>query len=243
MSLSLTAWAHENPGGGQRGDSGAESSLGPNPAIRSMTEVPNLEASRAYRYRLQITIAALAFGWTASLFTLPILKEHSHLDHLLDAVAWILLLAGMGLRAWASHEISGKKKVVIVTTGAYAFCRNPLYWGTFLIACSQLAFLRTISFALAMMLPVLVYLFGVIPAEERYLAAVLGDEYRLYCDQTARWIPHWRSAASQDTHPVLSPAYYRELATLACWFVLPVVAELICYLRELPNWPHWSLLR
>jgi protein-S-isoprenylcysteine O-methyltransferase Ste14 len=208
-----------------------------------MSDVPKLKASMAYRYRLPITIVALICGWISSLFTIPLVKEHSRLDHQLDALAWGLLLAGIAVRAWASREISGKKKDVVVSTGPYALCRNPLYWGTFLIACSQLAFLRTAAFGLALCIPVIVYITGVVPAEERYLTAALGEKYEHYCQRTARWFPWWHPDALRGSACSGSRAYYRELATLACWIVLPGAAETICYLRELPNWPHWTLLK
>lgn len=208
-----------------------------------MPDVPNLKASLAYRCRLPLTLIVLVCGWTAALFTLPIVKEHSLLDHVLDGLAWLLLLIGMFIRAWASHEISGKKAMVVVSTGPYALCRNPLYWGTFFIACSQLTFLRTVSFALLMVPVVLVYIRGVVPAEERRLVAVLGEAYERYCQQTARWLPRWHADAIRSSPEPNARPYLRELTTLAWWLLLPGIAEAICYLRELPTWPHWSWLR
>lgn len=203
-----------------------------------MPESTILTHSLAYRYRLPVTIFFLLLGWMGALFSRPLVPEHTPLDHGLDLIAWFLLFSGLGIRAWASREISGRKKVTIVKTGPYALCRNPLYWGTFLIAVSQLFFLRSLTFALGIIVPVEFYILGVVPAEERFLQETLGTDYLDYCHATPRWWPKWNSAAW-----ILSPlqsrrAFHRELSSLACWFLLPGIAELICYLRELPRWPH-----
>lgn len=204
-----------------------------------MPESNILNRSLAYRCRLGVTILFLWLGWAGALFSKPLILEHTPLDHLLDLVAWILLLAGLGIRAWASREISGRKKVTIVKSGPYALCRNPLYWGTFLIALSQLFFLKSLAFAFAIIVPTELYVLGVVPAEERFLSATLGSDYQDYCRSTPRWWPKWNSAVLSHT-PLESPqAFRRELGSLTCWFLLPAVAELICYLRELPGWPHF----
>lgn len=205
-----------------------------------MPDAVSLKMSFAYRQRLPITILALFAGWLASLYSKPFIKEHSSSDHWLDLLAWLILVLGIAIRGWSSREISGRKKTAVVCTGPYALCRNPLYWGTFFIALSQLLFLRTIAFGLIMLIPVSLYIFGVVPAEERFLTWKLGSEYLDYCDRTPRWWPRWRSAVFSTAGEPKSVPYFRELATLGCWLGLPIISEFICYLRELPSWPHWS---
>ncbi|MFO1023382.1 MAG: hypothetical protein U0903_22225 [Planctomycetales bacterium] len=38
--------------------------------------------------------------------------------------------------------------------------------------------------------------------------------------------------------PVLEHTPIDHVLDLVSWLLLPAVAELICYLRELPGWPH-----
>lgn len=206
-----------------------------------MPDSPTLKHSVAYRWRLPITIIALLAGWLGSLFSQPWIAEHSRADHWLDGVGWLLVAAGIAVRAWASREISGRKRHSIVDTGPYALCRNPLYWGTLLLALAQLSFLRSLSFLLALCVPVGLYLFGVVPAEERYLAAVLDEPYREYCRRTPRWWPRWNPKAWSSLALPDHRAYRRELLSHLCWAALPFIAELIGYCRELPGWPHWPV--
>jgi protein-S-isoprenylcysteine O-methyltransferase Ste14 len=146
-----------------------------------MPDAVSLKTPFAYRQSLPITILALFAGWLACLFSTPYFKEHSSLEHGLDLIAWFILALGIAIRGWSSREISGRKKTAVVCTGPYALCRNPLYWGTFFIALSQLAFLRTIAFGVIMLIPIALYILGVVPAEERYFTWALGVEYRDYC--------------------------------------------------------------
>ena len=46
-------------------------------------------------------------------------------------VGAIVALPGLGLRAWASGHL--KKNESLATTGPYAFTRNPLYLGSFIM--------------------------------------------------------------------------------------------------------------
>jgi len=78
--------------------------------------------------------------------------------------------------------------LVIVSTGPFAFTRNPLYLGV-------LGLYSGIGLALASppFLAVLVPMFavlhaGVVLREERYLEAKFGDVYRAYKGRVRRWI-------------------------------------------------------
>ncbi len=200
-----------------------------------------LQSHLIYRWRLPITVVALLGGWAGALFSQPWISQTSIADFWLDALAWSLLFAGLGLRAWASREISGRKRISVVDTGPYAVCRNPLYWGTLLMGLSQLCFLPTVSFLMALIVPMLVYTMGVVPVEEQFLKEELGADYDAYCASTPRWRPQWSSKVLASLGLRDRRAYMREMLSLMCWLSLPLLAESIAYLRELPGWPHWLI--
>ncbi len=81
-----------------------------------------------------------------------------------------------------------KPTTAIVSSGAYAFSRNPIYLAmTFLYA--GVALLLNALFVLATLLPVLVVMhFGVIAREEKYLEQKFGEEYVRYKKNVRRWI-------------------------------------------------------
>lgn len=98
--------------------------------------------------------------------------------------------AGLALRAWAAGHIRKGKDLDI--SGPYAFTRNPLYFGSFLVAIGfgtasgvwWLAALAVVSF-LSIYLPV-------IRVETDELADVFGAEYEEYRRNVPTFFPSLR---------------------------------------------------
>ena len=103
----------------------------------------------------------------------------------------------------------------LVTYGAFAWCRNPLYVGNFL---AWMGF-GTIS-GVYWFLPVAAVLFAVeyqliVRYEEGVLESIFGDEYLSYKRNTPRWIPRPPSDPSATRGPHAWRAALRsERATL-----------------------------
>lgn len=111
------------------------------------------------------------------------------------ALGAILILAGLGLFVWALVSFGNSWRIgidnqtagALVTTGLFAFSRNPIFLfidlyfvGTFLIN-GSLVFL---GFAL-LVVPGLHYQ---ILQEEEFLASRYGQAYRDYCTRTGRYV-------------------------------------------------------
>lgn len=105
-----------------------------------------------------------------------------------------LLVAGVGL--WTGGLIGllrrgespmpGRTTGRLITAGAYRFSRNPLYAGETLGLLSLAVLLDTATgLAVAVLLGLGTE--GVIRAEERYLEAKFGDEWREYRSRVRRW--------------------------------------------------------
>lgn len=123
-----------------------------------------------------------------------------HIDGFASVVSIIvgiaLLTVGFLLRVWATyHFYRHNMKVILlapqqtlITTGPFAFSRNPLYLGgnvfmflgASLIVGSPMALVLTVAH-----LP-LIDLF--IRREEKQLEAKFGDEWRSYKSKARRWI-------------------------------------------------------
>jgi len=76
----------------------------------------------------------------------------------------------------------------LVTTGVYAWTRNPMYLGhlTFMTGAALLTRSPLAIGALALAGP----WFGRrVAADEERLAAAFGAQYRQYCDRVPRWLP------------------------------------------------------
>ena len=198
-----------------------------------MTTPLRIKDSWTYRCRIQITALCVIAGLCATVLTPPTYPEGTALDHWTDGIAFGLLLMAILLRLWAASHICGRKSKSLVTTGPYAICRNPLYVGTLLIAISQMMILRSFAFTLVCMIPIVLYVLCVVPAEEQVLRNRLGDAYLNYCRQVSRWFPRWSGLNFQWGRPEAPAAFRTECIRSIWWLLLPLASEFICGLREL----------
>jgi len=108
------------------------------------------------------------------------------------------VIAGVGLliRAWACGHL--RKVSELDTSGPYAYTRNPLYLGSFLI---------TIGFAVAsgvwwLAVIAIIFFLGiyllVMNVEKSELEEVLGDEYRAYVRDVPVFVPRVTAARRSD---------------------------------------------
>ena len=114
-------------------------------------------------------------------------------------IALILLGAWMWysavFRAKVDEHITGN---TLAVTGIYAWVRNPIY-SAFLLACTGALLLANNLWLL--ILPVVFWLYLTVLmkcTEERWLAALHGEQYADYCRQVNRCIP-WPPKAGKDT--------------------------------------------
>ncbi|MFM9965272.1 MAG: methyltransferase family protein [Planctomycetaceae bacterium] len=204
---------------------------------------PELTFSFAYRQRIPITSLCVVAGVCGTLLTVPFVREATPLDHLCDGIGWAMLGVAILVRLWSSGHISGRKSKTLVFSGPYAACRNPQYIGTLLIAISQMLFLKSCPFALACIIPIMLYALAVVPAEERLLRQRFGTAYADYCQRVPRWSPlgwatlcwpsRWSSQSLQWGRPENPTAFRRECIRCVWWCLLPLVSELISALREM----------
>ena len=105
------------------------------------------------------------------------------------------------VRLWATLWIAGRKKQTVVDDGPYRACRNPLYVGSFVMGIGLGLFLKSLVFAAGLGLVMSLYLWFVVPAEERYMRSRFGAAFDDYCRRVPRWIPKHRPAATKRDFP------------------------------------------
>ncbi|HEX7447825.1 MAG TPA: isoprenylcysteine carboxylmethyltransferase family protein [Pirellulales bacterium] len=196
-------------------------------------------ASWAFRSRgLVGSLLVLAFG-ALVLFSPPAPLDAKGNRVLLEALGWLVFVAGAAMRFWATLYIGGKKRRVLVCEGPYSLCRNPLYVGTFLIALSAAIMLESLTFAAGVLLAATFYAFATVPAEERYLASQLGDAYLRYCQSVPRFCPALWNFSTGPTINVDVRSLWGECRRAARWIWLPVLLDAVSRLRSELWWPHW----
>ena len=199
----------------------------------------SIYASSAYRWRVSVTAVSLIFGFAVTLFSGPMPALSFWPSATQVTLGWSTLFLGLAIRLWGTSAIAGRKGMHVVCDGPYALCRNPLYWGTFLIAVSMTVFLHSGAFAVSLIPPVLLYLFGVVPAEERFLQNRLGRDYANYCERIPRWWPKWSAVSLTRTNPASLSAWYAECHRQIVWLLLPALAYAACVLRNQSWWPQF----
>ena len=99
-----------------------------------------------------------------------------------------IALAGLGLRAWAAGHI--RKNAELATSGPYAYTRNPLYLGSFLLG---------VGFTIASGQPLLAIPFAalflgiyfpVMRVEATHLAESFGEDYQRYAQSVPLFLPY-----------------------------------------------------
>lgn len=96
-------------------------------------------------------------------------------------------LAGVAIRVWAAGAIQKHQR--LSTAGPYAWTRNPLYFGSFLMG---LGFTVAAASWLLVLLFVLLFLliyFPVMQKEEDELTEAYGEAYLTYRDRTPLFLP------------------------------------------------------
>ncbi|AMV20688.1 methyltransferase family protein [Planctomyces sp. SH-PL14] len=187
----------------------------------------SLRDSWCYTRRLQLTVVLITFAWIGALASPSWVAEGSSADRLTDAVAWSFLFSGVGLRLWATCAIAGRKGWRLVTEGPYAYCRNPLYVGTFCLGIALALLIKSALFATVVGFLILFYVLGVVPAEERFLRRNLGDAYLRYCRDVPAWFPRFNAplAAEPGLLDVRWSSLRAETLQSACWCTLGVLAD------------------
>jgi protein-S-isoprenylcysteine O-methyltransferase Ste14 len=114
-------------------------------------------------------------------------------------------LTGVWIRAISSGHV--KKNEELATSGPYAYTRNPLYFGSIVIAAGfALAALRW-EIAVALVILFAAIYVPVIRGEEQFLGQRFAN-YSAYCSRVPRLVPRLR--AGDDGHSRFSPELYRK---------------------------------
>jgi protein-S-isoprenylcysteine O-methyltransferase Ste14 len=145
---------------------------------------------------------------------------------LMLAAGGIISVVGLLLRAWASGHI--RKNAELATSGPYAYTRNPLYLGSFIMALGfTIAGGRWLLLVLVASLFLGIYL-PVMRVESTTLAELFGARYAEYARQVPLFVP--RLSPYRDGHSAgkrfdrglyLRHGEYRTMLGLLCaWGLL-----------------------
>jgi protein-S-isoprenylcysteine O-methyltransferase Ste14 len=171
------------------------------------------------RYRV---VSGYAAGLVVFLFARPTLRS--------AAAAAVFLALGEAVRLWASGHI--EKTLRLATGGPYAHTRNPLYFGSALLAlgvgvgCASLPAAAAIALYLAAFYP------SVIREEAVFLRGKFGGQYEAWAREVPLFLPRLRPSGPRE-----SGFSWERVAKNREWrtaLALPVVVGLLLGRRLLP---------
>ncbi len=137
---------------------------------------------------------------------------------LMVAIGELVRLSGVAAAGTVTRRRS-RDVQRLVDYGAFAWCRNPLYVGNWLV---WMGF--TVVSGLLWFLPVATVLFAVeyyyiVRYEEGVLESIFGKEYLTYKAQTPRWFPRPPSNSASGPH-AWGEAIWSERSTVMQYVVL-----------------------
>jgi len=177
------------------------------------------QTARRLRLPLGFLLAALylAFGPRPSPLTL--------------AVGGALALVGLAIRAWAAGHIVKNDR--LATTGPYAHTRNPLYFGSFLIAAGFAVAAHWSLLLVVVAFFVLVY--GPTIEKERVkISARFPDEYARWEQNVPAFVPRptpWRDPMVIDADRFSPSLYMRHGEWRAALGFILALAWLVLRMR------------
>jgi protein-S-isoprenylcysteine O-methyltransferase Ste14 len=198
----------------------------------------NTIRKRLARSRGVIGLLVLTPFALLTLLSPPPLEEGGWSDLSLDALGWCVFVCGAAFRWWATLYIGNQKDSIVVRDGPYSICRNPLYFGNFLLTLAIAAYLGSVTMAVGILLATVIYLSVTIPVEERALLSRFGSEYAEYVRVVPRWWPQFRRLNSVATLQLDVSGLRIEATRALRWMWIPVLCELITQLRHEGWWPQ-----
>jgi len=145
------------------------------------------------------------------------------------AAGALIFALGAVVRTWAAGHI--RKREVLATTGPYAYTRNPLYFGSFLMACGALV-MGCNGWLAAAFFPVAVPVYHmVIRKEEILLSGIFGAAFAVYTRDVPRFFP--RLVPPAHSHGVYDWSLVRKHREWRAW-----IGGVLLLLLLLARW-YW----
>jgi protein-S-isoprenylcysteine O-methyltransferase Ste14 len=195
----------------------------------SVESTPDTRISEAER-RPSARAGAVLFrhrGWLPVPFLLVPLVEHGNTDAMNWILGFVFIVVGEAIRlagvAAAGTVTRRRSRTVqrLVTYGIFAWMRNPLYVGNFLIWLGFIVISGVFWF-----IPVAIVLFAIeytliVRYEEGVLESIFGDEYLRYKERTSRWLPRPPGTDEEGEHH-WGEAWRSEVSTFLQYIVITV---------------------
>lgn len=187
-----------------------------------------------FRYRSYLPLVLVPFGiWQLSLYESYIGGSHTY-DVIWDFSCFAIALIGSLIRflsvGYAQSGTSGRNTSAgqvadaLNTKGMYSLVRHPLYLGNLIMYTAALLFTKSLWFALAGCLALVLYYERIIATEEEYLRSKFGDSLNHWANRTPCWIPkfsNWVKPGIEFSFKAgLRSEFYSVVGIIVAFYIL-----------------------
>jgi len=156
--------------------------------MSEQTDAPNVVIHPPIALGMAIVIA-FAANWVYPLPFLPPGIAHIELGLIVILGAFLLVRwAVQTFRKAKTNLLTNQATLAIVSTGPFAYSRNPIYVGTLVGLFGLAVAANSLWFLVALVVMFLVLQFGVIAREEAYLTRKFGQAYLDYKAKVRPWV-------------------------------------------------------
>lgn len=126
---------------------------------------------------------------------------------------WLIIggaigVAGLAIRAWAAGHL--RKHQALAVGGPYAFTRNPLYFGSVVLAGGFMVAGRSIWAAIVVAAYLALFYPAVMRREEAELKAHYGEDFQRYASRVPLFWPRLPRVANRNDAEGFSTQLYRK---------------------------------
>ncbi len=178
------------------------------------------------------------FQWIFALILFwVLLVSGSHWEgHVLGDLFFLAGIIGIGIsmvgRIWCLIYISGYKTNMLISSGPYSICRNPLYFFSLLGAMGIGLATKTMAIPLVIIIGFFLYYPRVIQREERHLSTLFNGQFIEYLNRTPRLLPKMTLLEEPDEY-LVKPRVIRKNMLDNLWFIWIIgILELIAALHR-----------
>ena len=156
------------------------------------------------------------------------------LGDVMEQAGVILIVACVFGRCWTILYIGGRKNEILVMTGPYSICRNPLYLFSTIGVLGFGLMLQSLNYAVLMTSLVFLIFVWTIRKEEVFLRQKFGGIYATYADRTPRIVPTNIKIINHALSVTINVQVLKRTFLDSILFVLLIpVSEVFEILREL----------
>lgn len=195
--------------------------------------------TRLARSRAWIGILMILPAATAVALSQPRNWTSESTSLVFQALGWILFTFGALYRWWATLYIGGRKGEVLVCDGPYSQCRNPLYFGTFLITMAIPVMVQSLLLATTVLAASVFYLHVTVRDEERRLQQRFGSRFLEYRSDVPMFWPRLGRYHASECVEVRLEGLRAELLRSLRWCWVPFLCHVFVVLRVQAWWPHY----